>query len=201
MPWVNLSKEEIEELRTKKHTLTEYGRQQLRKLREQIPADDVIEEMLNVKLTDEKKQELKEMRKNELIQAKVSNEDFQKILNLMNNQEPYPDEMLSAVEVAHKEREKEEWERKVRNERILIRYNEYHNLETSGLPHGTPITPEQQQMIAFRAMIDAFKCDHLNQEYTHIAIDDIEDLIEGLYQQSIAFLDRVKKSRYNTNDT
>ena len=88
MPWVNLSKEEIEELRTKKHTLTEYGRQQLRKLREQIPADDVIEELINQKLTDEKKQELKEMRKNELIRAKVSEEDFQKILNLMNNQEP-----------------------------------------------------------------------------------------------------------------
>jgi hypothetical protein len=91
----------------------------------------------------------------------------------------------------------------VRSDRILQRYNTYHNLETSGLPHGTAITPEQQQMIAFRAMIDAFKCDHLNQEYTHIAIDDIEDLIEGLYQQSISFLDRVKKlkkSRYNTND-
>ena len=93
-----LSKEEIEELRNKKHKLTEYGRQQLRKLREQIPADDVIEEMINQKLTDEKKQELKEMRKNELIQAKVSDEDFQKILNLMNNQEPYPDEMLEKVE-------------------------------------------------------------------------------------------------------
>jgi hypothetical protein len=77
----------------------------------------------------------------------------------------------------------------VRSDRILQRYNTYHNLETSGLPHGTPITPEQQQMIAFRSMIDAFKCDHLNQEYTHIAIDDIEDLIEGLYQQSIAFLE------------
>ena len=67
------------------------------------------------------------------------------------------------------------------------------NFETSGLPHGTPITPEHQQMIAFRSMVDAFKCDHLNQEYTHIAIDDIEDLIEGLYQQSIAFLERVKE--------
>ena len=111
----------------------------------------------------------------------------------------YPDEMFDAVEVANKELQKEEWERKVRNERILQRYNDFHNLETSGLPWGI-ITPEQQQMIAFRSMIDALKCEHLNQEYTHIAIDDIEDLIEGLYQQSISFLDRVKKSRYNTND-
>jgi hypothetical protein len=174
----------------------------------------------------------------EPIHAKVSDEDFQKVLDLlnnpqpknyqkvldlMNNQEPYPDEMfeeaerreaerkaLDAVDKLYKENgnellklaevEKEEWERKVRSDRILQRYNYYHNTETSGLPHGTPITPEQQQMIAFRSMIDAFKCDHLNQEYTHIAIDDIEDLIEGLYQQSIAFLDKFKKSRYTTND-
>jgi Mn-dependent DtxR family transcriptional regulator len=149
MPWVNLTPEEIQELRNKKHTLTEYGREQLRKL---------------------------------------MGDRF------------YPDEMFDALEVTNKEREKEEWERKVRSDRILQRYNSYHNLETSGLPHGTPITAEQQQMIAFRSMVDALKCEHLNQEYTHIAIDDIEDLIEGLYQQSISFLDRVKKSRYNTND-
>ena len=109
----------------------------------------------------------------------------------------YPDEMFDAVEVANKELQKEEWERKVRSDRILQRYNSYHNLETSGLPWGI-ITPEQQQMIAFRSMIDALKCEHLNQEYTYIAIDDIEDLIEGLYQQSISFLDRVKKSRYKS---
>jgi hypothetical protein len=139
----------------------------------------------------------------EPLHAKVTDEDFQKIVEAFDNPQPYPEEMLDAARTANKEREKEEWERKVRSDRILQRYNTYHNLETSGLPHGTPITPEQQQMIAFRSMIDAFKCDHLNQEYTHIAIDDIEDLIEGLYQQSIAFLDRVKKlkkSRYNTND-
>jgi hypothetical protein len=32
MPWVNLTQEEVEELRNKKHTLTEYGKEQLRKL-------------------------------------------------------------------------------------------------------------------------------------------------------------------------
>ena len=134
--------------------------------------------------------------------------------------EPYPDAMFEEAERREAERkaldaldklyeengnamlklaeiEKEEWERKVRSDRILQRYNSYHNLETSGLPWGI-ITPEQQQMIAFRSMIDALKCEHLNQEYTYIAIDDIEDLIEGLYQQSISFLDRVKKSRYKS---
>ena len=60
--------------------------------------------------------------------------------------EPYPDEFF------------EEAERREKSNRVLQRYNSYHNLETSGLPHGMPITVEQQQMIAFRSMIDALKC-------------------------------------------
>ena len=32
MPWVNLTREEVEELRNKKHELTEYGKQKLREL-------------------------------------------------------------------------------------------------------------------------------------------------------------------------
>jgi len=69
MPWVNLTQEEVDELRTKKHELTEYGKEQLRKLMNKEP-----------------------------IRAKVSEEDFNKILNLMNNQEPYPDEMFEEAE-------------------------------------------------------------------------------------------------------
>jgi len=33
-PWLNLSKEEVEELRKNKHQLTEYGKEKLRKLKE-----------------------------------------------------------------------------------------------------------------------------------------------------------------------
>ena len=87
----------------------------------------------------------------------------------------------------------EEAARREKSNRVLQRYNDFHNLECSGLPHGTPITPEQQQMIAFQSMIDALRCEYLNQEYTHIAISDIEDLIEALYQQSISFLKKVKE--------
>ena len=117
--------------------------------------------------------------------------------------EPYPDEFFEEAErreVANRELAKEETQRKIRSDRILQRYNHLVNLETSGLPWGTPITPEHQQIIAFRSMIDALLCEHLNQEYNEIAIRDIEDLIEGLHQQSIAFLDKVKKSRYSKND-
>jgi hypothetical protein len=132
MPWVNLTQEEVDELRAKKHELTEYGKQRLKQL--------------------------------------------------MNNQEPYPDAMF------------EEAERREKSNRVLQRYNDYYNMECASLPHGTPVTPEQQQMITLQSMIDALRCEYLNQEYNQIAITDIEDLIEALYQQSISFLNRVKQT-------
>jgi hypothetical protein len=187
MPWVNLTQEEVEELRNKKHELTEYGRKQLRKLMSKEP-----------------------------ITAKVSEEDYQKVLDLMNNQEPYPDAMfeeaerreaerkaLEAVEKLYKENgdalkqlaeiEKEEWERKERSDTVLARYNRFYNDECSGLPHGTPITPEHMQAMSLECMVDALICENLNVEYNVIAIDDIKDLIARLYQQGNEFLERVKE--------
>jgi hypothetical protein len=147
MPWVNLTQEEVEDLRNKKHELTEYGKQKLREL--------------------------------------------------MRNQEPYPDEMFEEAErreLANKEREKEEWERKNRSDVVLARYNHFYNEECSGMPHGTPITPEHQQAMALECMIDALICENMNVEYNAIAIDDIKDLIARLYQQSDEFLERVKQT-------
>jgi hypothetical protein len=68
MPWVNLTQEEVEELRNKKHELTEYGKQKLRKLMDKP------------------------------IEAKVSEEDFNKIVDAFNNPQPYPDEMFEEAE-------------------------------------------------------------------------------------------------------
>lgn len=93
--------------------------------------------------------------------------------------EPYPDEMF------------EEAERREKSNRVLRRYNDYYNMECASLTHGTPITPEHQQMIAFQSMIDALRCENLNREYNEIAISDIEDLIERLDEQATAFLKRV----------
>jgi len=87
----------------------------------------------------------------------------------------------------------EEAERRERSNRVLQRYNDYYNMECSGLPHGTPITPEHQQMIAFQSMIDALRCENLNREYNEIAISDIEDLIERLDEQATAFLKKVRE--------
>jgi hypothetical protein len=131
MPWVNLTQEEINQLRTKKYELTEYGKH--------------------------------------------------RIQQLMNNQEPYPDAMF------------EEAERREKSNRVLQRYNDYYNMECASLPHGTPITPEHQQMITLQCMIDAIRCEYLNQEYNHIAITDIEDLIEQLDNQATKFLQRVQQ--------
>jgi uncharacterized protein YqfB (UPF0267 family) len=90
--------------------------------------------------------------------------------------------------------EKEEWERKERSETVLRRYNHFYNEECSGLPHGTPITPEHMQAMALECMVDALICENMNVEYNAIAIDDIKDLIVGLYKQSDEFLERVRKN-------
>ena len=172
MPWVNLTDKEVEELRAKKHELTEYGKQRLKQL--------------------------------------------------MRNQEPYPDAMfeeaerreaerraLDAVDKLYKENgdalkqlaeiEKEEWERKERSDTVLARYNAFYNDECSGMPHGTPITPEHMQAMTLECMIDALICENMNMEYNAIAIDDIKDLIEGLYRQSDEFLERVRKLKEENN--
>jgi len=143
MPWVNLTQEEVDELRNKKHELTEYGKQKLQKMmNNRIPDNDEIEDIMNITLTEEKKEELDRMR---------------------------------------------------RKENILERYNRFYNLECSGLSHGTPITPEHMQAMALECMVDALICENMNVEYNAIAIDDIKDLIAGLYQQSNEYLKRVQE--------
>ena len=62
MPWVDLTPEEIQQLRTKKHELTEYGKQ---KIRELMTHEEMLEEAA----------------KREAIVAKVSDEDYQKVLD------------------------------------------------------------------------------------------------------------------------
>ena len=131
LPYLNLSQSELEELRNKKHELTEYGKEKLRKL--------------------------------------------------MRNQEPYPDEMF------------EEAERREKSNRVLQRYNDYYNLESSSTSHGTIITPEFQQAVALDCMVAAIRCEYMNQEFDQVPVSDIEDLIEALHQQGRDYLKRVKE--------
>jgi hypothetical protein len=63
MPWVlGLTQEEVQKLREDKQRLSEYARKRIKELLKKIPENDEIEDILNVKLTEEKKQELDEMR-------------------------------------------------------------------------------------------------------------------------------------------
>jgi len=154
-PWLNLSREEVEELRNKKHELTEYGKQRLK----------------------------------ELMGNQVNSEAEKKAIDALDElYEKHGDAMLKLAEI-----EKDEWERRERADTVLARYNAFYNDECSGMPHGTPITPEHMQALALECMIDALRCENMNVEYDVIAVDDIKDLIEGLYRQSNEFLKRVQE--------
>jgi len=78
---------------------------------------------------------------------------------------------------------KEIMDRIHRKERVLERYNRFYNIECSGLAHGTPITPEFQQAMTLECMLDALRYENLNHEFDVISTDDINDLIDNLYQQ------------------
>ncbi len=205
MVWVNLTQEEIEELRNKKHELTEYGKQKLRELMNKDlifytngkETSRMLAPTLETLTLGTKTPETKlEIKMTEPIEAKVSEEDFNKIVDAFNNPQPYPDEMFEEAErreAANRELAKEEWERKERSDTVLARYNHFYNEECSGLPHGTPITPEHMQAMALECMVDALICENMNVEYNVIAIDDIKDLIARLYQQSNEYLKRVQE--------
>jgi hypothetical protein len=87
----------------------------------------------------------------------------------------------------------EEENRKERSARILSRYNDFYNLEVSGLSHGMATSMEELQAITLRSMLDALITEHMNQEYNSVEICDVEDLIDGLYQQGKDYLERVRK--------
>jgi hypothetical protein len=55
------------------------------------------------------------------------------------------------------------------------------------------------QAMALDCAVDALMCENLNVEYNVIAIDDIKDLIAGLYRQSDEFLERVRKLKEQNN--
>jgi hypothetical protein len=87
----------------------------------------------------------------------------------------------------------EEAARRERSNRVLQRYNDFYNLECSGLSHGTPITPEFQQAMTLECMLDTLRCENLNHEFDMVPTADINDLIERLYQQGKDYLQRVKE--------
>jgi predicted transcriptional regulator len=143
-PWLNLSQEEVNELRNKKFELTQYG-----------------------------KQKIKELTVGQLMDTEKFQEEFAK--SQVFDADKFVDE-----------------ERKQRSDTVLARYNRFYNDEVSGMPHGMVLSMEHLQCITLECMVDALICENMNVEYNAIAIDDIKDLIEGLYRQSNEFLERVR---------
>ena len=117
-------------------------------------------------------EEVKELRKQKHELTEYGKEKLRKLMN--------HEEML------------EEAARRERSNRILERYNNFYNLECSGLSHGTPITPEFQQAMTLECMLDTLRCENLNHEFDMVPTADINDLIEALYQQGKDYLERVR---------
>jgi len=199
MPWVNLTDQEVEELRAKKHELTEYGKQRLKELMNK----DLIfktngEEKFRIPFSTpyvgtkspEMKLEVTEMTREEMLEESAQREAERKALDILDEiYEKHGDAMLRLAEI-----EKDEWEREQRSNRILERYNQFYNTEVSGPTWGTHITPEFQQAMALECMLDALRYENLNHEFDVISTDDINLLIDGLYQQGKDYLKRAGKS-------
>jgi ribosome recycling factor len=71
MPWVNLTQEEIEELRKQKHELTEYAREKLRKL---MNHEEMLEEAAKKEAANDLYQDALQELDN--LAAGVDSEDF-----------------------------------------------------------------------------------------------------------------------------
>jgi hypothetical protein len=167
MPWVNLTQQEVEELRNKKQELTDYGKQRLKQLmKNQEPYPDAM------------------------FEEAERREAERKALDALDElYEKHGNAMLQLAEI-----EKEQWEREQRSNRILERYNQFYNTEVSGLTWGTHITPEFQQAMALECMLDALRYENLNHEFSEVPTSDINDLINNLYDQGKKYLEKVKQT-------
>ena len=209
MPWVNLTQEEVDELRNKKHELTEYGKQKLKELMNK----DLIfktdgEEKFRIPFstpyvgtkTPKMQLEVKEMTHEEMLEEaerreREVEENIKRAVELDKEiEEAEIRERELGDEVVKKELEKEQWEREQRSNRVLERYNQFYNTEVSGLTWGTHITPEFQQAMALECMLDALRYENLNHEFDVVSTADINALIEGLYQQGKDYLKRVNET-------
>jgi hypothetical protein len=103
-----LNPEEVEELRNKKHELTEYGKEQLRKLMNKEPITAKVSEEDYQKVLDAIKE--KELTHEEMLEIAEKREAENKSLAALDElYEKHGDAMLKLAEI-----EKDEWEREQR---------------------------------------------------------------------------------------
>jgi hypothetical protein len=122
----------------------------------------------------------------------LSQEEIETLRKSKKELTEYGKEKLRKLMMTHEEM-LEEAERREKSNRVLQRYNDYYNLESSSTSHGTIITPEFQQAVALDCMVAAIRCEYMNQEFDQVPVSDIESLIEALYQQGRDYLKRVQE--------
>jgi tRNA threonylcarbamoyladenosine modification (KEOPS) complex Cgi121 subunit len=154
------------------------------------------EDMPWANLTQE---EIEELRKQKYELAEYAKEKLRKLIYEQDVKKMNDAAKNLVLENLTHEEMLEEAERREKSNRVLERYNDFYNMECASLPHGTPITPEHQQMITLQCMIDALRCENLNREYNEITISDIEDLIKRLDEQATAFLKKVEEFKDSAN--
>jgi len=113
MPWVNLTQEEVEELRSKKQELTQYGKEKIRELMNdgKLRFYDKGKEVLTIDdsswgktQTPEMKLEVKEMTHEEMIEEAARREKENKVLYIAKNFiEEHSDAMKELAKIEHQE--------------------------------------------------------------------------------------------------
>jgi len=115
---------------------------------------------------------LAEIECNEVIVAKVSEEDYEKVMDAAERQELARNENT-----------------KISKMKLIDRYNQFYNDECSGLSHGTPISMEHLQAITLECAVKAFARKYNLKD--SIPVEDLLYLAKELMKQSERTVEKV----------
>ncbi len=134
MPWVDLTPEEVQELRSKKHELTEYGKQKIRELmndgklrfydkgKEILTIDDSSWEKVQ---TPKMKLEVKEMTHEEMLEEAARREKEEKVLDIARNlMEENKEAFQHLAAIERKEFAEKDFEDLTRDQKIQLALEE-----------------------------------------------------------------------------
>ena len=134
MPWVNLTQEEVDQLRTKKHELTEYGKEKIRQLMNdnKLRFYDKGKETLTIDgsswgkiQTPEMKLEVKEMTHEEMLEEAARREKENKVLDIARNlMEEHKEAFQHLAAIERKEFAEKDFEDLTREQRIQLALEE-----------------------------------------------------------------------------
>ena len=133
-PWLNLSPEEMEELRKQKYELSQYGKEKIRELMNdgKLRFYDKGKEVLTIDdsswgktQTPEMKLEVKEMTHEEMLEEAARREKENKVLDIAKNlMEEHKDAFQHLAAIERKELTEKEFEQLTTNEKIQLALEE-----------------------------------------------------------------------------